>query len=199
MNKVRILAVLVIVVLLGNTLKDAAMGLVDGWNDAGDSKEFSSGYFLSVKADKTLPADSLFNRALGQDVPYRMTEIETEVKPAFAAKVLLGLTFLTGVFALYGFWCMIRMVVSVTRGSVFIRKNVRRMRIFIYSVVLCCICFELYHWLGYREAASQIFLSGYEVVAYHTKYDWLFFIMMMLLTEIFAVGVKIKEEQDLTI
>lgn len=60
MRKIQILAILVIVALVFTGLKGGIEGAVDGWNQAGDSREFDfSTVNVAVKADETLIADSL--------------------------------------------------------------------------------------------------------------------------------------------
>lgn len=58
---------------------------------------------------------------------------------------------------------------------------------------------ELYQWMLYDYMASQVMLEGYRVASYTLEYPLFCYIMLALFTEIFAVGVKLKEEQDLTI
>ena len=201
MKLVKILAVLVIVIFIGDSLKDAFSGAIDGWNEAGERKIFSGQVeTLSVKADRSVAVDSLFNQTMNQKSPYRIEEIGTEVElPVANTLFYFFVVFPACLFALYGVYCMIRVILSVTRGDVFSRKNVRRMRFFIYSFLLAMACMEVYCYLNYQEAVSQIRLSGYEIVSYTIKYSWLPYVILALFTEIFAVGVKIKEEQDLTI
>ena len=102
-------------------------------------------------------------------------------------------------FALYGFYCMIRVVISVSRGKVFTRENVNRMHLFVYSIILLGICMETYVYLLHKDAVSQIQFSGYELTSYALTFSWFSYLILALFTEIFAVGVKMKEEQDLTI
>ena len=47
---------------------------------------------------------------------------------------------------------------------------------------------------------SQLSILGYQVVGIeHTVYDFSSFFVIVLLAEVYAVAVRIKEEQDLTI
>ena len=58
----------------------------------------------------------------------------------------------------------------------------------------------LFEWLLERDAMSQLSIPGYQVVGIeHTVYDFSSFFVIVLLAEVYAVAVKIKEEQDLTI
>ena len=85
------------------------------------------------------------------------------------------------------------------KGEVFVHKNVRRMRIFVYALISVSLLFELQQWGIYHDLASQVRLEGYEVLPYSFKYAWFNYMLLALFTEIFAIGVKIKEEQDLTV
>lgn len=201
MKKIRILALLVIVVFIAEVIMSS--GTADfrrGWNSAGNSRELKfSTVDISIKAEKNIAVDSLFNSVIQQNVPCRMSSLETEIQPSFINKLILMLAFPLVLFALYGFYCMIRVVISVSRGKVFTRENVNRMHLFVYSIILLGICMETYEYLLHKDAVSQIQFSGYELTSYALTFSWFSYLILALFTEIFAVGVKMKEEQDLTI
>lgn len=201
MKKIRILAILVIVAFIFTTLQDGIQGAVDGWNEAEESKVQSSSYALSVsvKADEALVPDSLFNSVMKQNVPYQIDALSTEAEESTWCKILGIFLLPVGIACLYGVYNMGKMIMAVTRKEVFVRKNVKRMRIFVYTMILMGVFLELYRYGQYCDIVSQIHLSGYEIESFSLKYAWTSFLIFALFTEIFAVGVKIKEEQDLTI
>ena len=201
MKKIRILALLVIVVFVAEVImSNGTSDFRRGWNSAGNSRELKfSTVDISIKAEKTIAVDSLFNSVIQQNVPCRMSSLETEIQPSFINKLILMLAFPLVLFALYGFYCMIRVVISVSRGKVFTRENVNRMHLFVYSIILLGICMETYEYLLHKDAVSQIQFSGYELTSYALTFSWFSYLILALFTEIFAVGVKMKEEQDLTI
>ena len=201
MKKIRILALLVIVVFVAEVImSNGTADVRRGWNSAGNSRELKfSTVDISIKAEKNIAVDSLFNSVIQQNVPCRMSSLETEIQPSFINKLILMLAFPLVLFALYGFYCMIRVVISVSRGKVFTRENVNRMHLFVYSIILLGICMETYEYLLHKDAVSQIQFSGYELTSYALTFSWFSYLILALFTEIFAVGVKMKEEQDLTI
>ena len=150
-------------------------------------------------ADDTLPADTLISAA--QDTPMYCNTSEVSVQGFRSTKWrwVSFLLFPAGLFALYGFYSVARLVLTATKGEVFVHKNVRRMRIFVYALISVSLLFELQQWGIYHDLASQVRLEGYEVLPYSFKYAWFNYMLLALFTEIFAIGVKIKEEQDLTV
>ena len=201
MNKIRVCAFLALVVFIGSVVTDMFSGFMDGWNEAGDQKDFHAlpSVSLLVRADDTLPADTLISAA--QDTPMYCNTSEVSVQGFRSTKWrwVSFLLFPAGLFALYGFYSVARLVLTATKGEVFVRKNVRRMRIFVYALISVSLLFELQQWGIYHDLASQVQLEGYEVLPYSFKYAWFNYMLLALFTEIFAIGVKIKEEQDLTV
>ena len=194
MKKIRILAVLLIIVFLFTSLRSGIKGFTEGWNEAEDSREFIyPTVSVSVKADKALVTDSVFNSAIKQNVPYRIETLETEIDESAWCTILYMLIVPIGLVCLYGIYNLARLVVAVTR------KEVKRMRIFVYTLIFTAVLLELNRYCQYCDIVSQIHLTGYEIEAYSPKYPWVSFLIFALFTEIFAVGVKMKEEQDLTI
>ena len=104
MKKIRILAVLVIIVFIGDMVSDGTSAFMDGWNEARDSTEYRfSDVDISVKPDKTLVVDSLFNTTIQQKVPYRITSLETKIDSTFWRVTFKVLIFPFALFGLYGF------------------------------------------------------------------------------------------------
>lgn len=137
MNKIRVCAFLALVVFIGSVVTDMFSGFMDGWNEAGDQKDFHAlpSVSLLVRADDTLPADTLISAA--QDTPMYCNTSEVSVQGFRSTKWrwVSFLLFPAGLFALYGFYSVARLVLTATKGEVFVHKNVRRMRIFVYALI----------------------------------------------------------------
>lgn len=198
MKAIKILAVLALVMFVVAEVGDGIRGFRDGWNEA--DLKMHAPFTLKLEAENALVLDTLKNQVDGKLLPYVMDRAEVDglKYPAwFGWGWLLIMPFTLLCF--YGFYCVVRVILSVSRGEVFTQENVRRMRFFAYSVMAAAFVLELYQWMLYDYMASQVMLEGYRVASYTLEYPLFCYIMLALFTEIFAVGVKLKEEQDLTI
>lgn len=201
MRKIKLLALLVIVAFVVQDLVGMFSGFTDGLHAAGDSTEYNAHFDLAVRPADTLVPDSLQGVTNGVKAPYWATRIEGygRIQKSVPQVVLNIVAFPLALFVLYGIYCLIRLVIAVLRGSVFTRKNVRRMRIFVYSTLLLGVLFELMSYASYLNVTAHVDIPGYEVAYGGLEYTWLPYLLLALFTEIFAIGVKLKEEQDLTI
>lgn len=198
MKAIKILAILALVMFVVAEVGDGIRGFRDGWNEA--DLKMHAPFTLKLEAENALVLDTLKNQVDGKLLPYVMDRAEVDglKYPAwFGWGWLLIMPFTLLCF--YGFYCVVRVILSVSRGEVFTQENVRRMRFFAYSVMAAAFVLELYQWMLYDYMASQVMLEGYRVASYTLEYPLFCYIMLALFTEIFAVGVKLKEEQDLTI
>ena len=201
MKKIKLLALLVIVAFVVQDLVDMTRGFTDGMQAAGISTEYSAHFDLAVQPTPALVPDSLQGVTNGVKGPYWTTRIEGYgcIQKSVPQIALSAVVFPLALFVLYGIYCLIRLVIAVLRGSVFTRKNVLRMRLFVYSALLLGVLSELLVYASYLNVAAHVDIPGYEVVYSGLKYAWLPYLLLALFTEIFAIGVKLKEEQDLTI
>lgn len=201
MRKIKLLALLVIVAFVVQDLVGMFSGFTDGLHAAGDSMEYNAHFDLAVRPTDALVPDTLQGVTNGVKAPYWATRIEGygRIQKSVPQVVLNIVAFPLALFVLYGIYCLIRLVIAVLRGSVFTRKNVRRMRIFVYSTLLLGVLFELMSYASYLNVTAHVDIPGYEVAYGGLEYTWLPYLLLALFTEIFAIGVKLKEEQDLTI
>lgn len=146
--------------------------------------------------------DSVYNEKSRSYVPAAYSSLMVSVDShdsvgKVVAKYLL--IYLHLGFSLWAVVLFIRLIISINKSDIFNWRNVRRLRIFVYALISVSLLFELQQWGIYHDLASQVQLEGYEVLPYSFKYAWFNYMLLALFTEIFAIGVKIKEEQDLTV
>lgn len=211
MKKFRILGIIAIIAILANFIG----GLDEDWKDfkkgfeegqSGATEMYESGHHmitrvkLNVKPLSGTTVDSLNNNRVDSPLPYTVTEIETYAKPSAWYILVIGLAIPGLFFFLIGFYSLIRLLISISRRKVFTPANVLRLRWFAYTSASLKILTAIGEWLTGSAAMNQICIPGYKIISYvGYSPDWVAIILPILFAEIFAIGVKMKEEQDLTI
>ena len=193
---------------LDENWRDFKKGFEDGHNSAMEIYEpgrhiiphHATSVKLNVEPLPETTVDSLSNNRVDWTLPYTVTEIETYAKPSAWHILVMGLA-IPGIFLfLIGFCSLIRLLISISRREVFTSANVRRLRWFAYTSASLEILIAVDEWIVGNAAVEQISLPGYKIISYAGySPDWVAVIIPILFAEIFAIGAKMKEEQDLTI
>lgn len=212
MKKFKILGIISITIIIVYTVgsfTDFCKGVSDGWNHAEQvtsdsiSNKSNEVAFQRITVRTLTPSsewEKVPNSAFGKEVPYQTRSIITYVKPSHWYNVISFLVFPLAIGFFYGFYCLINFLISVARRKIFTGMNVHRMRWFSYSYIAIQLYQITLYWIGEQAALTQISLPGYELVGDTLiETDWISMIVIILFTEILAMGTKIKEEQDLTI
>lgn len=152
-----------------------------------------------VPDDSALALDSVQNTHLDVQTPYVARQVI--VGGWFPNWVIFLALLLLPIFPLliWGIVNFIKLLFSVFRHEIFTRKNARKLRIFVYTTNGALALVFLFDWLMYRIVASQTIIPGYSIGSYEFAISWSDMFLMFLFTEIFALGVKLQEEQELTI
>ena len=102
------------------------------------------------------------------------------------------------VLSVYGVYSLIRVLICITRQDIFSRRNIRWLRWIAYGQLAVTSLSFLLNWSIEQAVLAQVSLPGYQVTGV-TPIPLQWDSVILLLTEIFATAVKIKEENDLTI
>lgn len=147
--------------------------------------------------------DSVYNEKTGSYVPVAYTQMVTNVKVdrstwMMVAQVISGLL---AVFAIIASTVLfIQLIVAINKSDIFNWKNVRRLRWLGVALLLNFISEAVPALMNDYELSSVFSLSGYSM---ETSIDSVMLVILGLVSlivgEVFAIGLKIKEEQDLTI
>lgn len=205
MKKFRILGILAILVIalefifsITTSWQDASGSFMEGYNSTYRSNPYRS-VTVAVRPLETTRLDSLTNNFTKENVPYKISEVDVPIISSVWSLIIMIVGGVSAFAVLGGVYCLIRLLIAISKRNVFLQANVVRIRIFTYSLVLFQFLNSLIEWLDHLEVTKQIALKGYEIKDFHLSADWTLLVVMVLFTEIFAVGVKIKEEQDLTV
>ena len=207
MKKFRILGIIAIIAMISSIV----INFEDGW------RSFKKGYDEGNRTYNTIPDnlypvslevvpiedianDSIFNQVAEQKVPYQVSEITTYTQPSKWITLVMIISGLSCIAFIIAFFLFIQFLVEVSKGNVFCESNVWRIRFLVYSYTAIVISMELFAWIAGSSAITQTQIPGYQIIDHaEASPSWIPVIMMIILAECFAIGVKMKEEQDLTI
>ena len=149
-------------------------------------------------------ADSVYNARTQQYVPAMYAELMVSVPRIEStamqiANTLLGLLKLA--VSIWAIVLFIKWVVAVNRSDIFTWHNVRRLRLMGVLMLVSCAATWLVEYLTVHSVEQVFTLPGYELSLAGTVplSVLLLGLCSLIVAEVFAIGLRMKEEQDLTI
>lgn len=213
MKHIKILGIVLFSLFLILTFMDFYKGFSDGyhgssagWRDVTDV-EFNGGKISYVNGidvveldNNNTICDSIYNSYLGNKVPARINELTTQIYIDNVTYYICRVVeIIVAMLALYGIICLIKMYISICKGSVLTSKNASRLRKFMYFFMTFKLFKEIHRYVFLASIENQLEFKGMKLAEDLTMFDWTEMFIMIFLTEIFVLAVKLKEEQDLTI
>ena len=207
MKHIKILGIVLFSLFLILTFMDFYKGFSDGyhgssagWRDVTDV-EFDGGKISYVNGidvveldNNNTICDSIYNSHLGCKVPARINELTTQIYIDNVTYYICRVVeIIVAMLGLYGIICLIKMYISICKGSVLTSKNASR---FFMTFKLFK---EIHRYVFLTSIENQLEFKGMKLAEDLTMFDWTEMFIMIFLTEIFVLAVKLKEEQDLTI
>lgn len=190
---------------IGSNFNDFKQGFEDGQKSSTyDTQADSHGFRTEIKVTPiSTPNDSLNLQLPGETVkaPYQVSEITCLIKetPTMLITIIFSALGVI-VLSVYGVYSLIRVLICITRQDIFSRRNIRWLRWIAYGQLAVTSLLFLLNWSIEQAVLAQVSLPSYQVTGVTPiPLQWDSVILIVLLTEIFATAVKIKEENDLTI
>ena len=178
--------------------------LIDEVREKNDIVDVISSYVsLKKRGSNYVGLCPFHNEKTGSYIPVAYTQMVTNVKVdrstwMMVAQVISGLL---AVFAIIASTVLfIQLIVAINKSDIFNWKNVRRLRWLGVALLLNFISEAVPALMNDYELSSVFSLSGYSM---ETSIDSVMLVILGLVSlivgEVFAIGLKMKEEQDLTI
>lgn len=160
--------------------------------------------FFSTPSDGSFFLDSVYNVKTGKHVPAAYLQLIVSVDTHGAKGDLplnSALSFLLLILHLCAFYFFIRLIVSINRSDIFSWRNVRRLRLLGVMLVLAFGCALLRAYLTRKGIEETFGMNGYELspLMMVQSTTLLLGLCSLIVGEVFAIGLKMKEEQELTI
>ena len=216
-RRLNILCVIVLLVLSYSVLETTyylGMGFVAGLQKGiskeigmEEKKELSNLHTVQlIPEDLSDPyfSDSVYNEKSGQYVPasYGQMIVSVDTSPEVlsrASSVLLSL--LNFVVMIWAVVLFIRLIAAINRSDIFNWKNVRRLRRLGILLVVSFGCSFSGAYLTLHSVEKVFAVPGYSLSMTDMVQvtSLVLGLSALIVAEVFAIGLRMKEEQDLTI
>lgn len=226
-TKLNILSLLILLAFGGavadffiNGLEDAQQGFVQGQQNANSSDQFASltdqknslkqhspEYIYEVRlrhTDLSNFTDTIYNTQNESYLPVQYNSLS--IKTPRAQKqgwlsFLQGLTVcVSSMAALTLLITFISLIVVIHKSIIFAWSNVFRLRLMGYCTLAIYLGNMITHYIHNKEITALFSIPGYTIIKEQASYSLVFIgLGLILMAEIFAIGLRLKEEQELTI
>ncbi|MDR2920201.1 MAG: DUF2975 domain-containing protein [Tannerella sp.] len=180
-------------------------GYKEGMNRASNKPAHFDSFYLALRptGDSYMP-DSIVNMKTGEWVPTRITETYVRVPKAEGLSMDLLWIFPASIILIGGFimivFNLVKIILAVNKSIIFDWVNVRRLRRIGIGFVIMFVVNIVISLLHNTLALKSLEFENYDII--NSSYDGgilMFGMIAFLVAEIFAVGLRLKEDQDLTI
>lgn len=157
---------------------------------------------VSLEPDSNVKYPSSFKDNNGKITSYSIESITANVENeglgyTIVIPSLLLTAFIFLVIAIYKF---IRLIRDITKGNIFIKQNYKRLKWVSWALAIMFLYDTIKTNLEYNTIETVLSIPGYQIEPLRLHWNILWVALVFaLFAQIFALGIKMKEEQELTI
>lgn len=151
-----------------------------------------------------LLCDSVYNEKSGEYVPamHAMMAVSVKTQEGAVSRVVSGLLDFAQLAAIvWSIVLFVKLIVAINRSDIFNWRNIRRLRRLGVLLIVGFGCSLLVEYLSLCSLREVLSLQNYDLVL-SDMVDITTFVLgltALIVAEVFAIGLKMKEEQELTI
>ena len=175
----------------------------DGYRAYTEGFQFSVPYIMTGN-NTSESNDSVYNKKSGTMLPLHSDSFIVKVQSKSHTLYFL-FVFLITIIQLYAIITFIKFFISVYKGNVFDSKTENRARILGIAQILISLIDYIYSALIVKEANNTIDIEGYEInsdvlgISVSSNPTLYIGFILLILSEVFRMARKLKEEQEFTI
>ncbi|MBO4664893.1 MAG: DUF2975 domain-containing protein [Bacteroidaceae bacterium] len=175
----------------------------DGYKAYSEGFQFSVPYIMTDN-NTSESNDSVYNKKSGTMLPLHSDSFIVKVQSKTHTLYFL-FVFLITIIQLYAIITFIKFFISVYKGNVFDSKTENRARILGIAQILISLIDYIYSALIVKEANNTIDIEGYEInsdvfgISVSSNPTLYIGFILLILSEVFRMARKLKEEQEFTI
>ena len=150
--------------------------------------------------------DSVYNEKSNTWLPARIQTMEVIMKQDSPNSMLLNAVIFASAFILIGalimvIICFTKLIMSINKSIIFDKKNIKRLRLIGIGLLLIFLYNFILELFQLRMARDMIAIPGYTISSSNVAaaLNLILGIISFLVAEIFAIGLRLKEDQEFTI
>lgn len=183
---------------------DFKKGFVEGYK-ANKETKLEKSFYINLSPNQEIDLPKLYNLKTQEEVSYIPNEViikstkYTPPTPIVLIQYTAALLFLP--FILLSLYFYIKFIVQVNKGKIFEKKNAATLRFLGVSLIISFILEVILQTTFYTVAKSAIQLENYSIV-YSDSFSYIQLLAgltALLMAQFITIGVKMREEQELTI
>lgn len=178
----------------------------NAWEKEDTGQEQKTTLYLSVVPEKYgVLVDSVYNAKTEAWLPNRITSMAVTIDKDDSIRkmdyITMAIGFVAMAIILVILFFFIDLILSVNHSVIFDKANIRSLRIIGTALLLLFLLTSCIEWFDLQTIRSLIEVPGYSITggAVYSATSLILGIVSFLIAEIFAIGLRLKEEQDLTI
>ncbi|MEG1615520.1 MAG: DUF2975 domain-containing protein [Bacteroidales bacterium] len=172
-----------------------------------NEKEADKNEIYTIRLNPTTPGtytDSVYNTRQEAWIPIQYNEILTKVEKNISQKELIGVLALSVALLItlvIAFISFVNLIRNINRSVIFSWVNVRNLNILGIALLASFAIGLILGYVNYSSILNQIDIPGYEIAwgSIVQTTNLILGLASLLIAEIFSIGLRLKEEQDLTI
>lgn len=161
-------------------------------------------YLMPENFDGDILNDSVFNEKSGEYVSasFGQLAVSVDTKPSVLSRIVTILLVIADYVAII--WALVlfvRLIIAINRSDIFNWKNVRRLRRLGVMLIVSFGCALSIALLSLYNVKEVFAMSGYSLTMGEMVQitSLVLGLSALIVAEVFAIGLKMKEEQELTI
>lgn len=198
-----------LVSIFGSEWYDFASGFEDGYTMADkerNNEPIMTDIYLTIYPEKHgVLVDSVYNSKTNTWLPNRINKTVVTIerskkmilREAVGTILALPLTTLFIVVIIR----FVNLIMAINKSIIFDRVNIRRLRFMGFSFILFFVVFFFMDYTSVQQSRDLIEIPGYYISGseVYSTFSLMIGIICLMIGEVFAIGLRLKEEQDLTI
>lgn len=210
-TRLNIICILIFVAIASSIADTVGTGLHDflwGYQSANKEVEhaITNDAFISLQPNEVgMYTDSVYNTKTGEWMPlqYREVVVRTDINIlSFTEQIILMLgVFIVLFLTIYQLVVFCKLIYAINKLKIFVWSNVLKLRKIGGAMLITFILNAVYKYLYYSEYVEKISIPDYTISS-AGMWDFQQLIPglgILLMGEIFAMGLRLREEQELTI